>query len=133
MSATTLEPGGRFGVAFAEALRKADTNLVEFARQIDGSYESLRKIYKGMTLPGKYVADLIIKNLKMNRDEAEKLMAQDRMEKKVGKKAMQSVFGRHPRSGDIDALIPHLSDEQLNGIVAQMKAIVLTNKAKARR
>lgn len=132
MSATTLEPGGRFGVAFADALKRNDTNLVEFARMVDGSYESFRKIYKGMTLPGKYVADQIIKNLKMNRDEAEKLMAQDRMEKKVGKKAMQSVFGRHPRSGDFDALIPHLSDEQLNGLVAQMKSIVMSNRGKKR-
>lgn len=132
MSATTLEPGGRFGIAFADALRKNDVSLVEFARQIDGSYESMRKVYKGLTLPGKFVADQIIRNLKMNRDEAEKLMAQDRMEKKVGRKAMASVFGRHARSGDFDALIPHLSEEQLNGIVAQMKSIVMSNRSKKR-
>jgi hypothetical protein len=128
-----IEPSGRFGIAFADALKRKNMSLIDFARVIDASYENLRKIYKGLSLPGKFVVDQMVKELKMDKEEAEKLIAQERMEKKVGKKAMQSVFGRHPRSGDFDAIIPFLSDDQLAGILAQMKVMVHQNKARKSR
>lgn len=129
MASSTMESSGRFGTAFAQALERNNTTLVEFARTIDGSYENLRKVHKGLSLPGKFVLDQMCKHLKMNKEEAEKLIAQDRMEKKVGKRAMQAVFGRHPRSGDFDAIIPYLTDDQLNLIIGQMR----TMAAQARR
>jgi hypothetical protein len=128
----TMDSGGRFGTAFAQALDKNGMTLVDFAKVIDGSYENLRKVYKGLSLPGKFIVDQAVKNLKMNKDEAEKLIAQDRMEKKVGKKAMQSVFGRHPRSGDFDAVTPHLTEEQIDGILVQMRAMMASNRRKGR-
>lgn len=128
LTGNTLESGGRFGTAFAQALDKHGISLVEFSRTVDGSYENLRKVYKGLSLPGKYLTEQVCKHLKMNRAEAEKMIAQDRMEKKVGKSAMQSVFGRHQRSGEFDAIIPHLTDDQLTGILAQMRAMMHTNR-----
>jgi hypothetical protein len=130
--AATMDSVGRFGTAFADALHRNGTTLVEFARMIDGSYENLRKVYKGLSLPGQFIVEMCIKHLKMDRQEVEKLIAQDRIEKKVGKRAMQSVFGRHPRMGEFDALIPLLTEDQIDGILAQIRATIKHNRLNGR-
>jgi len=127
-----LEGGGRFGTYFVQKLGEKGMTLVEFARETDGSYENLRKISKGLSLPGKYLIDQMCQILHVKKEEIVKLVAADKIERSVGKKNLQDVFQRHARAGEFDALLPHLSDEQIGGILVQMKALAAQNRRKGR-
>lgn len=123
-----IESGGRFGTAFHKALLDKGMSLVEFARKIDANYEFQRKILRGDTLPGKRMLEAMCKVLGMKLADAEVLVAQDRMERKVGKTAYSAATGRHSRATEFDALLPHLTKTQIDLILGQMKAMVQQGK-----
>lgn len=123
-----IESGGRFGTAFHKALLDKGMSLVEFARKIDANYEFQRKILRGDTLPGKRMLESMCKVLGLKLKDAEVLVAQDRMERKVGKTAYSAATGRNERSGEFDAVLPHLTKQQIDLILAQMKMMVQQNK-----
>lgn len=124
MSKISMESSGRFGTAFHKALVDKGFSLVEFARQIDANYEHLRKIFKGITFPSKRILPVICAPLKLNVGQMEVILAQDRMESKLGKKAFQAASGRNQHAGEFDALLPHMSEKNIALIVAQMKMMV---------
>jgi transcriptional regulator with XRE-family HTH domain len=128
MPSISVESGGRFGTAFHKALLDKGMSLVEFARKLDANYEFQRKILRGDALPGKRMLEAMCKVLGLKLKDAEVLVAQDRMEKKVGKIAFGAATGRLERSGEFDALVPHLTKQQIDMILAQMKAMVQQNK-----
>jgi predicted transcriptional regulator len=133
MSATiNMESSGRFGTAFHKALVEKGMTLVEFARQIDANYEHLRKVFKGITYPSKRMLEVICKPLKLNVAQMEVLLAQDRMEKKLGKKAFNAASGRNEHASEFDALLPHMSEGDINLIIAQMKTMVKQKKVRDR-
>ncbi len=128
MAKINIESAGRFGTAFHKALEDLDMDLVEFSRAIDANYEHQRKILRGEMLPGPRLIPVMAKKLKMNLKNAEVLIAQDRMEKKVGKVAFNAATGRTPHASEFDALLPHLSEDQIAQILAQMKTMIRQNK-----
>lgn len=129
MSATiNMESSGRFGTTFHKALVEKGLTLVLFARQIDANYEHLRKIFKGIMYPSKRMLEAICKPLKLNVEQMEVLLAQDRMEKKLGKKAFNAASGRNPHASEFDALLPHMNENDINLIIAQMKTMVKQSK-----
>lgn len=123
-SKINIESSGRFGTALHKALVESDVSLVEFCRTTDTSYEFLRKILKGQVFPSSSTLDDIVRPLGLNKREMEVLIAEDRMEKKVGKPVYAAALKRHPRSGEFDALLPHLSDPQIEQLLALMRVMM---------
>lgn len=132
MSQIRIESAGRFGTAFHKALDEKGMDLVEFSRAIDANYEHQRKIFKGLMLPSPRLLDAMCKKLSLKKKDMEVLIAQDRMEKKVGKVAFNAAIGRSPYASDFDALLPHLSEMQIEQILAQMKLMVKQNTQHAK-
>lgn len=124
MSVTKVESSGRFGTAFLAGLEKQNLTLVEFAKVMDGNYEHFRKILKGQMFPTKHLMAAMCKVLKLDLAQAEVLVAQDRMEKKLGKRAFNAASGRSAHASEFDALIPHLTESQVQQILAQMKTML---------
>jgi transcriptional regulator with XRE-family HTH domain len=124
MAMVNIDSAGRFGTAFHAALEKQGMSLVEFARQIDGSYEYYRKVLRAQMFPNKLLLPKICKMLKMNVSEAEIMIDQDKLERRLGKKAFNAATGRSPHASEFDALIPHLTEQQIMQIIVQMKAMI---------
>jgi hypothetical protein len=55
--------------------------------------------------------------------EAEKASTADRMERKFGKTAY-NVLGRDPRIADVEDLLPHLTKQEWDMFVAQIRGFV---------
>lgn len=123
-----IESAGRFGTAFHKALIDKGLSLVEFSRLVDSNYEYQRKILRGLVFPSKRMLEAMVKPLGLKMKDMEVLIAQDRMEKKVGRTAFGAATGRHERSSEIEAILPHLTDLQIDQIIAQMRAIMQHNK-----
>lgn len=119
-----IESKGRFGTTFHKALVDKGMTLVEFARKIDANYEYLRKIFRGEVFPSKQMLKVICAPLKLDTTAMWVLITQDRMEHKVGTEAFNTASGRNSHASEFDALLPHLSEAEIGGIIAQMKAIV---------
>lgn len=123
MSAIKIESAGRFGTVFHRALDNKGMNLVMFSRKIDANYEHQRKLLKGLMLPSPRLLEAMCKVLGLKKKDMEVLVAQDRMEKKVGKVAFNAANGRDPHAGEFDALLPHLSEDQISQVLTLMKVM----------
>lgn len=132
MSDIRIESAGRFGTAFHKALIENGMDLVEFSRSIDANYEHQRKIFKGLMLPSPRLLDVMCKKLGWKKKDMEVLIAQDRMEKKVGKVAFNAALGRNSHASEFDALLPHMTEQQVGQIIAQMKLMVRQNSQHAK-
>src|SRR5690242_14789460 len=107
-----MEPNGRFGHAFAQALEKHGTDLRELAAKLDGSYEHMRKVYKGLAYPSKYLLKEICKALKLDLAEMEQLVTKDKLERQFGS-SLHTALGSDPRMAEFEELVPHLTNEQV--------------------
>lgn len=127
MQGIALEASGRFGTAFLEALEHNKMNVRDLAAAIDGSYEHLRKLLKGLAYPSGYLLKDICKVLKLDFNEMENLVTQDKLEAKFGS-SLHAVMGTDPNLSPFAELIPHLTQEQRESFLAQMKAVMRQNR-----
>jgi transcriptional regulator with XRE-family HTH domain len=130
-NALEMEAKGRFGTAFATALREHEMGLRELAAKTDGTYEHMRKLAKGLAYPSKYLLKEICKVLKLDMDEMDKLITQDKLQLKYGT-TLNGVLKRDPRISEYEALVPHLSDDQNEMFLTQMRAVVRQHKSAKR-
>lgn len=130
MATVETESRGRFGNALATAMAHKNMSLRELAEKTEGTYEHMRKLLKGMAYPSKYLLKSICDVLGLKLTEMQKLVDGDKMEHKFGKNAY-TLLGKDPRMSDLEQVIPHLSDEQLEMFVTQMKAVMKNNRRKA--
>ncbi len=119
-----IESAGRFGTAIHKALIVRELSLVEFSRIIDSNYEFQRKILRGEAFPSDKMLGAMVKPLELDKSAMEVLLAQDRMEKKTGEGAFSAALGRHKRASEFDAILPHLSEEQIDRLLLQMRAML---------
>jgi transcriptional regulator with XRE-family HTH domain len=121
--ALEIEPSGQFGNALAAALRDRGVGLRELAVKTEGTYEHMRKLVKGLAYPSTYLLKEIAKVLHFDVEEMERLIHRDKMQAQFGS-TLNSMLKRHPRMSEYDTLIPLLTDEQNDAILAQIRAVV---------
>ncbi len=127
-----LESSGRLGNALFAALAKNGMSLRDLAVQTDSTYEHMRKMTKGMAFATDVRLRQICKVLGLNFSEMQKLMTQDKMEKRFGKNAY-AMSSRDPRSAQFDQVIPHLTDEQVEMLLTQGRALMRSNRSNHRK
>lgn len=125
--ALTIDASGRFGIALAEALERQKMSVRDLAATIDGSYEHLRKLLKQLAYPSKYLLKDICRVLKLDYNEMENLVTQDKLEAKFGD-SLHNVMGTNPVMSPFEEVIPHLTDDQRDSFLAQMKAVMRQNR-----
>jgi transcriptional regulator with XRE-family HTH domain len=118
-----MEPRGRFAQLLDVAAKKKNMSLRDLAAKLDYTYEQMRKIILGHSLPSKLLLKAFIKTLGMDPEEAEKAVTADRMERTHGKSAY-TVLGLDPRYADVSDLMPQLNDQEWNMFVSQMRGFV---------
>jgi transcriptional regulator with XRE-family HTH domain len=128
--AIAMESGGRFGNSLFAALEKKEMSVRELAAATDSTYEHMRKLVRGWAYPSKYILKEICKTLNLDLADMQKMVDADKMQHKFGKNA-HAVFGRDPRIAEYEEIVAHLTDEQHNMFITQMKSVARMNRKQA--
>jgi hypothetical protein len=126
--ADETQVSGRFGTSLAQELAKHRMTLRDLSNKTGASYEHCRKLLRGLTFPSRLLLKEIcrvVPTLKL--EEAEKVVVADKMEHKYGKNAYRA-FGHDPRLAQYEQVVPHLTKEQHEQFLAQMKAVARMNR-----
>lgn len=82
-------PVTQFGVRAQEQMDLLGLDINALAGKVGSTYEYMRKIVRGMTLPSKYMVRSVAQALKIDPVEAEDMIAADRMRLKLGESALR--------------------------------------------
>jgi transcriptional regulator with XRE-family HTH domain len=116
-----------FAKAISERLEGKDWDIAELARQIDSSYEYVRQLVRGYTLPGKHLLKNICKVLDLDEREMSKLVVGDKIRKKYGGIPLE-LTGKDPRFLEIERLLPQLTEQQFDFILGAVEGIAKRNR-----
>lgn len=119
-----IEPRGRFAQLLADTVKRKGMSLRVLAGELNYTYEQMRKIIMGNSLPSKLLLQAFIEFLGLDKEEAEMAVAADRMQRTYGKSAY-AVLGQDPRYHDIADVVPSLNDEEWRMFVGQIRGYVL--------
>lgn len=130
-----MEANGRFGQILASALKKKDMSVDDLAIAVkketgEGTYEHMRKLYKGAAFPSKLLLREICRVLDLNYKEADEAATRDKMEKKYGS-ALHRVIGRDPRVAEWESIVPHLTEEQQHTLLTMARGLVRENRKRS--
>lgn len=123
MAKITMQPSGRFGQMFADAVKEKGISLRDLAVKTDHTYEQMRKLWLGQTSPSDSLLKEICKVLGADLKSMQEAATADRMERRFGKHAY-NVLGKDPRIADIEDLLPQLTDAEWTMFTGQIRGYV---------
>lgn len=130
-----MEAGGRFGQMLASALESKRMSIDDLAIAVkketgEGTYEHMRKLYKGMAFPSRLLLKEICRILNLSFKEADEAATRDKVEKKFGS-AFHRVVGRDPRVAEWEAIVPHLTEEQQHMLLTMARGLARENRKRS--
>jgi transcriptional regulator with XRE-family HTH domain len=128
MARSDIEAGGRFGNAMAQAMEQRGFTLQTLAVEVGATYEHLRKLLKGIAYPSKSLLKELSGVLGVKYLDMDKLVTADKLEHKFGENLF-SYMGSTQRLADYEELVPHLTQDQHEMFLTQMRAVVKTNRS----
>jgi transcriptional regulator with XRE-family HTH domain len=96
-------------------------SLSDLAAQTETTYEHVRKIMKGDTVPSKYMVQALAEALKINRGELQKVVTADRIRQKFGTIYLE-LSGKNPDLEPLERIWKDLSQEHKADLIAQAQA-----------
>jgi transcriptional regulator with XRE-family HTH domain len=99
----------------------------DLADKVGSTYEYIRRIVRGMSLPSKYMLRSLCSALAIPIAEAEQLVAADRIRKENGQAAL-ALTGLNPEIEPINKVWTWLTPEQKNMLTAQAKSLASQNR-----
>jgi transcriptional regulator with XRE-family HTH domain len=116
-----------FAKAISERLEAKGWDIAELAQQIDSSYEFVRQLVRGYTLPGKHLLKDICKVLELDHEAMSRLVISDKITKKYGQVPLEMAH-KEPRFLEIERLLPQLTPEQFEIVVGIIEGITRRNR-----
>jgi hypothetical protein len=101
--------------------------VLKLAEELDATYEHVRKIVRGIGFPSKRMLKDICSALDLNFEEMNRLAVSDRIEKKYGSVPAE-ISGKTPRFIKLERILPQLSDEQFNMLLASAEGLARANR-----
>lgn len=126
MARIDIEPKGRFATAFKSAIEEADLSLVELAEKADSSYENMRKLVAGKSLPSIFLLRILATILKADKDEWVELIEADRFYKTY--KHLPKSMGQSPDLEKLQGTFPQLTKDNQNTIVQMVRTLLKQQK-----
>jgi transcriptional regulator with XRE-family HTH domain len=123
-----IQPQGRFGTFLHRTMEEQGVEVKDLAKDIESTYEHIRKLIKGMAYPSQYMLERLAKRLKFDLKDASVLVDQDKMQRKFGKN-FKILTGKDPIVEEFVPLIHGLTPEQREMFKAQMSAVGKQNRA----
>lgn len=133
MAKIAMAADGRFGQMFIAAVDRKGVTLRDVAAKFDYSYEQMRKLVQGTSLPSEELLRGLCKFLGMDFDIATNAANGDRMEKRFGTEEAYKALGKDPRLSDIEPYLPQLDPQEWKMFVAQIAGYVRERARDARK
>ena len=102
-------------------MQELKLSIAELAEKVGTSYEYVRKIVKGDTVPSEFMVRELSEALKINRAELELLTVADRIRVKFGTIPLE-LAGKNPELEPLERVWNHLSQEHKADLIAQAQA-----------
>lgn len=102
-------------------MQELKLSIAELAEKVGTSYEYVRKIVKGDTVPSEFMVRELSEALKINRAELERLTVADRIRVKFGTIPLE-LAGKNPELEPLERVWNHLSQEHKADLIAQAQA-----------
>lgn len=130
--AIELQPAGRFGTLLHTTLNQRDLSLRDLAKQIDSTYEHMRKLIRGLTYPSRYLLKELCAYLQIKEVEASKAILADRIQHKYGK--MPAILaGKNPELDEIEKDWLYLEDWMKEAVNSTVKGFARQARENALR
>ena len=107
-------------------------SIGDLAQNLGTTYEHVRMIVRGKTIPSKLMVGTLADALKINRDQLERLAIADRIRLKFGKIPLE-LSGKNPELEPLERIWKHLSEEHKADLVAQAEAWAKRDRETAKK
>lgn len=114
-------PPTRTGERLSKRMLELKLTLRDLAAETGTTYEHVRKIMKGDTVPSRFMVQALAGALKMNQSEVERLATADRIRLKFGKIPLE-LAGKNPELEPLEHIWKHLTEEHKADLIAQAQA-----------
>jgi transcriptional regulator with XRE-family HTH domain len=118
---------GQFAVALNNKLEQKGWSVLRLAKELDATYEHVRKIAKGLTFPSMRFLKDLCRVLGLDYGEMARLVVADKIERKYGGIPAE-LAGKDPRFTQIERLLPALSDEQFHTVLGILQDMDRRNR-----
>jgi transcriptional regulator with XRE-family HTH domain len=122
----------RTGEVLTARMQELKLSIADLAEKVGTSYEYVRKIAKGDTVPSESMVQELSEALKINRAELERLATADRIRVKFGTIPLE-LAGKNPELEPLERVWNHLSQEHKADLIAQAQAWAKRDKEKGKK
>jgi transcriptional regulator with XRE-family HTH domain len=129
--AITQERLGFFNTRLEQRMKDTRLSVPDLARRVGVTYEHIRKLIMGHSLPSDSLLERLCAALGLNKKEMSSRVRKDKMIFRFGDAAWQAA-GIDPRAGPCYILLPLLSRAQRALLLVQMKAVVEAKRMRAK-
>jgi len=102
-------------------MEELNLSIADLAEKVGATYEHVRSLVRGKSVPSKLMVDALAKALKMDSAELERLATADRIRVKFGKIPLE-LAGKNPEMEPLERVWKHLSEEHKADLIAQAQA-----------
>jgi len=132
MARTNEIPLGQFAQMMVDRMEELNLTIKDVSDAAGATYEHIRQLARGGTVPSKYMVSVLAKKLRMNEDKCERLATADRIRMKYGKHALH-LWDRNPELEPLEAVWQYLSSGHKQDLIAQAQAWARRDKGDGRR
>jgi transcriptional regulator with XRE-family HTH domain len=111
----------RTGDVLTEQMQKLKMSIADLAEKLGTSYEHVRGMVKGNTLPSKLMVQALADALKMKCEELNRIVTADRIRVKFGTIPLE-LAGKNPELEPLERVWKYLSQEHKADLIAQAGA-----------
>ena len=98
------------------AMEEQNVSIRDLARATESSYENIRRIVKGTTVPSQHLLRAISDVLGLNKDELSKIAKADKIRQKFGTVPLE-LSGKKPSLEPVERIWDELSEQQQQAVI----------------
>ena len=120
-------PEGQFATAVKARLEEKGWSILHLAKELDITYEHVRRIVHGLAFPSKRFLRDLCEVLQLNFPQMEKFVVSDKIQRRFGTIPLE-LAGKNPRFVTLERILPHLTDEQFESLPAMAQHMDRRNR-----
>jgi transcriptional regulator with XRE-family HTH domain len=120
----------RFGEYLQGKMADKNLSIKELSEQVHSSYEYVRKLCRGLSLPSRYLLAALVPILGLDIEEARKLITADKLTQRFG--TFPTMPAQSPELASITRGWDDLTSDQKEILLAQFDAFIRLNKRQRR-
>lgn len=118
---------GQFATKISEVMEGRGLSVAWLSRELDITYEHVRKICHGLAFPSRYILKDICRLLDLDLEDMQKLVIADKIQNKYGGIPFE-LAGKTPRFVELERVLPKLTQEQFESLLDMAEGMAKRNR-----